>query len=326
MEKLIIDTDLGFDCDDGGVLVLANKLYRKKQIDILAVTHCVNRLEGAIAIKRINEYYGNNNIPVGVSDNYAFNVDNLFEEFFRKLNYSEGFNGFPFKPSFYKLLHAAFSAEELKADAGFPNSVDVIKEKLQTAEDKSVTLLCIGQLNDFANLIRSSYELMERKLKRAVVMCGNFLQEGRYYDDGELLWPGEFNIIMDIKSAKFVFNDNDLPIDVIDYNQGIDVLTGSGFIGREDDIVYKMYRSHGNGRECASWDPIAFLYACGMYGNFFNVSKQGRILVEEGGRTVFTEKPGKHRLVFVKPDKKSDVRNVINDLFGDREFAEIHNK
>ena len=324
MEKLIIDTDLGYDCDDGGVLVLANKLYKQKLIDILAITHCVNRTEGAMAIKRINEYYGNKNIPVGVSDDYAFDVDNLYDEFFKKFKYSEGFNGFSVKPSFYKLLHAAFSDEELQADTDFPNPEDLIKEKLQGVEDNSVILLCIGQLNDFAKLIKSSYELLNRKLKRAVVMCGNFLQAGKYYDDGELLWPGEFNIIIDIESAKFVFNNNDLPIDIIDYNQGIGVLTGSGFIGQEDNGVYKMYKSHGKGRECASWDPISFLYASGMYENLFNVSEYGKVLVEEGGRTVFNTKSGKHRLVSIKPEKKSEIRNIINNLFRDQSFTELH--
>ena len=91
MEKIIIDTDLGYDCDDSGTLVLANKLHSQKIIDVLAVTHCVNRNEGGMAIKHINSYYGNDEIPIGVSDNYAFNVDDFYEAFYKNLKYNENF-------------------------------------------------------------------------------------------------------------------------------------------------------------------------------------------------------------------------------------------
>ena len=53
--KIIIDTDLGFDCDDAGALAVANILQKKSVIDILAVTHSVNRAEGCDGIKLINK-------------------------------------------------------------------------------------------------------------------------------------------------------------------------------------------------------------------------------------------------------------------------------
>ena len=312
MEKIIIDTDLGFDCDDAGALALANYFHNKKEIDLITVTHCVNRIIGAVAIEKINGYYGNSNICVGISNGYAFNVDNLYEEIFLKLKYRDDFKGFSEKPSFYKLLNSFVTDEELNGKV-YQNSVKLILDKLKTAEDKSVTLVCIGQLNNFANLIKADKELAKRKLKKAVVMCGNFKQIGDYYDDGETLWHGEFNVIMDVKSAKEVISNTDMPIDFVDYNNGDDILTGDGLLGQEDNPVYKTYKIHGKGRECSSWDLVALLHATGLYSNLFVLSDCGSVKVVNKGRTEFNLGGGKHRLVAVKD--KSAIREEINRIF-----------
>ena len=94
-EKLIIDTDLGFDCDDAGALAIANKLKNEGKIDILAVTHSVNKKIGGEAINLINDSYGNADIPVGIAERYALNVDEFYEElqewnYFVTFTYSNG--------------------------------------------------------------------------------------------------------------------------------------------------------------------------------------------------------------------------------------------
>lgn len=312
MQNIIVDTDLGFDCDDAGALLLANYYHNQKDINLLAVTHCVNRIKGAVAIEKINDYYGNGDIQIGVSNDYAFNVDNLFEEFFLKLKYRDDFQGFNEKPSFYKLLNAVVLDEETKGKV-YNNAVELLIDKLKNAEDKSVTLVCIGQLNNFANLIKTDKELVKRKLKKAVVMCGNFKQDGDYYDDGETLWHGEFNVIMDVKSAKAVVSNSDLEIDFVDYNNGDDIVTGDGLIGQEDNPVYKMYKIHGRGRECSSWDLVALMCATGLYNGLFERSNSGTVEIINNGKTVFNVGGGKHRLITVKD--KLLVREEINKIF-----------
>lgn len=49
MRQLIIDTDLGFDCDDAGALAFANILHNEGAVSLLAITHSVNRQIGAAA-------------------------------------------------------------------------------------------------------------------------------------------------------------------------------------------------------------------------------------------------------------------------------------
>ncbi len=317
MENIIIDTDLGYDCDDGGALIIANKLHKQGRIRVAVMTHCVNSNEGAFAIKKINEYYGNSDIPIGVSDYYAFDVNLLYEEFFCKLKYRDDFAGFKEKPSFYKLLRGCFS-QEVSSKEKFVCSSDLILEDLEQAEDNSITLVCIGQLNTLAALIKKNHSLLKKKIKKAVVMCGNFAQTGDYFDDGETLWNGEFNVIMDIKSAQTVINESDIRIDFIDYNQGIDILTGDGLFNQTDNPVSKMYNIHGKGKECASWDPITVLYASGEYDYIFQATSMGKAFVNEHGKTTFSVGNGKHRLISIIPEKKNELRNLINDFFGNK--------
>lgn len=314
MLNIIIDTDLGYDCDDGGALIIANKLHKKNKINVLAITHCVNSIEGAMAIKKINDYYGNSDIPIGVSDNYAFDVNNLYEEIFMNFKHHDDFIGYAEKPSFYKLLRSSF--DDLSyCKENFPISYLQIVESLSEVEDNSAILVCIGQLNTFANLIKYNHTLLKKKLKKAVVMCGNFYQENDYFDDGETFWPGEFNVIMDLNSSKTVINHSEIPIDFIDYNQGVDILTGEGLIGQEDNPIYKMYKIHGKGKECSSWDPIAVLYATELYNDNFEVSPTGRVMVDNKGKTSFTIGEGVHRLVSIKDNMKQNIKNIINNFF-----------
>ena len=314
MIDIIIDTDLGYDCDDSGALVVANKLHAQKRMNLLAVTHCVNRNKGAFAIKKINEYYGNGDIPVGVSKGYAFEVERFYEEFFLKLKYRDDFAGFPEKPSFYKMLDGCFG-DSFSPDEPFAFSHEVIVEQLEIADDQSVTLVCIGQLNTFATLVKNYHELLKKKVKKAVVMCGNFAQDGEYFDDGETLWHGEFNVIMDLESARTVIEKAEIPIDFIDFHQGVDVLTGEGLSGQTDNPAYKMYQIHKKGRECPSWDPIAVVYASGEYGDLFSATPFGKVALDKRGRTTFCVGDGRHRLVSISAENKKKLRTVINDYF-----------
>lgn len=43
MVKIIIDTDIGSDCDDAGALALAHNLANEGKCQILAVTNCLSR-------------------------------------------------------------------------------------------------------------------------------------------------------------------------------------------------------------------------------------------------------------------------------------------
>lgn len=304
MEKIIIDTDLGFDCDDAGALAIANKLKNEGKIDILAVTHSVNKKIGCDAIKLINDYYGNPDIPVGGAARYALNVDEFYEEYYAKFHYAESFPGWVEKPTFYKILNS-LNLEKYKNEV-YRSAKEVIVDELEKSEDKGVTVLCIGQANNVADVLSENAALFNQKVKRIVIMCGNFNDYEYEYRLGDMYWKGEFNVILDVKSMQKLFANKDLPVYVLDFNQGFDVLSGEGLSMQKDNPVRAAYIAHkvGQSLDMPSWDIMALMFASGKFDDMFSLGKKGAVSVDDNGKTTFRQGNGDHCLIYRKSDQK----------------------
>ncbi len=313
MEKLIIDTDLGFDCDDAGALAIANKLHNDGKAEILAVTHSVNRKIGGDAIKLINGYYGNGNIPIGVADNYPIDVDNFYEEFYAKFHYAENFPGWSEKPTFYKILNAL--GLKNRGGSDYESAKSLIVRTLGKNEDKSVTIVCIGQAGNIAEVLKENEDLFLQKVKKVVVMCGNFADYDKEYLLGDMYWKGEFNVLLDISSTKKLFSVKNLPVYILDFRQGFDVLSGEGLRSETGNPVLAAYLAHGNGinLNLPSWDLMTVMFAGGMFGEMFSLSEKGSVSVDENGKTTFKTGSGEHRLIYRK-SSQSVFADTVNDL------------
>ena len=64
-KKIILDTDIGCDCDDTAAMAVLHELANEGKCEILAVTHCCKGPYYAGCIDAINRYYGREDIPVG---------------------------------------------------------------------------------------------------------------------------------------------------------------------------------------------------------------------------------------------------------------------
>ena len=320
--RLIIDTDLGFDCDDAGALALANLFQNGSILQIVSVTHSVNKQIGGRAVKAINEYYGNPNIPIGIAERYAIDVDCFFDEFYAKFEPADNFSGWKEKPSFYKLLKA-LKIEQYNQDVVFSTAREVIVKALMESPTHGTTFLCIGQANNLADMMDGtripgqnfSYrELLLEKTDKIVMMCGNFSNYGEKYLCGDLYWKGEFNVLLDIKSAQKVFTLSEVPIYVLDFNQGSEVLTGKGLKGQEKNPVYQMYRAfRGDSLASSSWDVLALLYASGKYTELFDCSKCGKVQIDNNGKSTFQVGGGSHYLIAL--NRPSHVYEEVIDHF-----------
>ena len=314
MENLIIDTDFGFDCDDAGALAVANILINEGKINIFAVTHSVNKKIGCDAIKLINDYYGNPDIPVGVAERYALNVDEFYEEFYSKFHYADGFPGWGEKPTFFKILNN-LNLKKYK-NVVYRPAKEVIIEKFNESDDKSVTVVCIGQANNIADVLETNGALFKKKVKRVVVMCGNFNDYDYEYRLGDMYWKGEFNVLLDIRSMQRLFAERDLPIYVLDFNQGFDVLSGASLQNQSDNPVKMAYFVHGNGINfnLPSWDIMTLMFASGEFNDMFSLGEKGSVSVDDNGKTTFRQGNGEHCLIYRKTEQKS-FADRINELF-----------
>lgn len=322
MVRLIIDTDLGFDCDDAGALALANLFQNRSILQIALVTHSVNKQIGGRAVKAINEYYGNPDIPIGIAERYAIDVDYFFEEFYANFESVDNFSGWEEKPSFYKLLNI-LKLEQHNEKFAFQTARDATVKALMESDDRGTTFLCIGQANNLADMMDESLipnhdfsykDLLCKKTDKIVMMCGNFLDYGEKYLCGDLYWRGEFNVLLDIESAQKVFDMSEVPIYVLDFNQGSEVLTGKGLKGQKDNPAYKMYKAfRGDSMVSSSWDVLALLYASGQYPELFDCSECGKVQIDNNGKSSFQVGEGNHYLITL--NQSHQIYEVLIEKF-----------
>lgn len=294
--NLILDTDLGCDCDDVSALVIANILHKENYVNMLCVTHSLNDIDGGRCIAYINRIYGNN-LKIGISDCSKIDAEQYLQRFVYKLR------------------------NEYDMDGKFQNSVSLIKEKLKESENGSVTIACIGQLNNLAKLLQDpeGANLLKTKTCAIVIMGGNFDDYGEAYEWKGGKYKAEFNIATDVESAQTVVSQTDLPLYFLDFNQGRDVFTGEVLQGLKKNPVARCYEMFGV-VERESWDPITVLYAGLGGGGMFKVSENGTVLIDEQGRTTFQSGNGNHRLVTAI--KKKDIKQQINEIL--KRISEVY--
>lgn len=277
MKDIIIDTDLGCDCDDAGALALAHLFYNFNIANILCETHCINNVSGCKLIDEINAYYGRK-FKVGMATQSKINAESYYNKFV------------------YEIVGRPDDGVKYAA------AEDVTTEALENAADGAVTLIYIGQLNNLATLLRRHYPLVKKKVEKIVIMGGCFAEYGEFYRHNNFSFRGEFNIETDIESAQEVVSYTDLELHFVDFTCGADVLTGKAFSRLENNIVKDIYRLNKTELR-ASWDLVAVLYAVEAKKEFFGVSECGKVEVTNTGKTLFTAGGGKHRYVSLKADE-----------------------
>ena len=73
--SIIVDTDIGPDCDDVGALVVLHKLAKKYDIPVLGIINCTSNPYGTGAIDVINNFCSNSDIPIGMYSKPGFLCD-----------------------------------------------------------------------------------------------------------------------------------------------------------------------------------------------------------------------------------------------------------
>lgn len=72
-EIVILDTDMGSDCDDVGALALLHEYANKGDTEILGVIYSSGAVPyGAGVIDAINRYYNHSDVPIGANYDTSF--------------------------------------------------------------------------------------------------------------------------------------------------------------------------------------------------------------------------------------------------------------
>lgn len=292
MADLIIDTDLGCDCDDAAALAVAHKLSDSGECVIRGVTHCTSELSGVNAIYAINRFYGREDIPLGIygpdglldslPEKYSRQVEERFGRRFESKNECE---------DAVRLLRRAY------AEASAP-----------------ITLTGVGPLAVISSFLLSGADDISDKSGVQLVRenGGDLVQMACRFD----VPSAEWNVEQDIGAARTVFEHWPGKLYVVPFETGENILTGKTLFERNtDDPVTLSYKVYLKGKaECrSSWDPCAVLFAVMRERRLWNVSRPGKISIDRYGVSTFTEGGGQHFTVSAaKPDEvQREIERLI---------------
>ena len=283
-KNILLDTDIGPDCDDAGALAVLNRYADRGACRILGIGHCTSNPYGAGAIDAICRFYGRPDVPIGTYQGAGF----LDGAEYRKYNQAvtERF------PNRYR-------------DRQPEDAVAMYRRILAEQEDKSVDFAAIGPLNNLAALLQSGadersplsgMELVRRKVRRLVMMAGIFrcsspmlCAQAEAVTGMKIEETPEFNVACDIPAARYVAAHWPTPKVYLGFEAGM-VETGPSQQENAADnpvaLAYALYTE--NGRRY-SWDLFTTEYATAENCPHYRLSAPGTVRFDEKGRTVWTE-------------------------------------
>ncbi len=248
-KAVILDTDMGPDCDDVGALVTLISYAKQYDFDILGVCHCTSNRSGVGTIDAVARYCNHPIENLGQWEHPGFLDDETCHK------YSDD-------------IAQRFSEKYANGTLAIAPSVEFYRRTLAAAPDDGVVVITIGMFNTLAALLDSApdqysplcgKELVEKKVSALVSMAA-ILPEGR-----------EFNVICDYKAAENVFANWPTKIYLSDFHIGWQILTGYDPADpRPDSPLYESSRLYTAGR-CtnSSYDLTAVQFAvlgkCELY-------------------------------------------------------------
>jgi inosine-uridine nucleoside N-ribohydrolase len=276
---LIFDTDIGNDVDDCLALAMLHSFESRGEIRIVAVTITKDNPWAPRLTSAINRFYGRPGIPIGM----VHNGKTKDEGYLRKT-----------------LEAGHYGYDEHAGDA-----VNLLRHSLQTQADGSVVIVQVGFSTNLAQLLDSSgdRDLVRRKVKRLVVMAGDFSGGGQ-----------EYNIKTDIPAARKLISEWPTPIFWSGFEVGRMIKYPARSIERDFGPpgtnpvadAYRTYKTMPYDRE--TWDLTAALYAVRPDDGYLSVSESGRVIVGADGRTTFhAEFGGRDRFLSVDEGQRTRI-------------------
>lgn len=298
MKKIILDTDLGGDCDDAAAIALVNKFHNKGLIDCKAILYSNSNKKAAETVDIIDRFYGNT-FPCGIYSQSEFLIE-----------YSGDFIG---------EVHAAF---EKKYPPGKIEDANALLYKTLMAEEGKFTVICIGQLRNIAVFLNSDFngiggkELFNKKVEKIVIMGGNFDQTEEIFTYCGVKLTGEYNFVTDISSVRTVIEKCTVPIYFCDVHIGLNELSLAYLSENYDDgnpvsMCYKLFVDGARN----SWDPLTVLFAIEQDERYF-VARSGWAYVDEKGRSLFKrDVRGRHYVVRYNNRTSREIVKYLEDKF-----------
>ena len=297
MKKLLIDTDIGIDCDDAMALAAAMALEKMGKASIEGVCTCTAR-------------EGSSGCVAAILNHYGFDRD-----------YAT-YRGEPLECDASN-VYAKGVRDTFKAKDSQEESVRFLRKKLANATEK-MTLVSLGPLSVIADLLTSQpddvsdlngVELVKEKADALYSMAGNFVNREKIYE-GRYEYFSEWNVCQNIPAAQTVVNLCPIPLVFCPFEVGVDVQTGET-IDRDSPVGVSIHMFHqaNKSERCvtrSSWDPLTVCLAANL--DWFNYSPYGKITIDDKGCAHFEGGEGLHRYVIERCDVQETAQK-LNELY-----------
>jgi len=258
-QKLIVDTDMGFDVDDVGAVCLANALHDAGKVELLAVVHDTGCNLGIGGVSAINNFYGHNDVVLGAwKGKFGSDCNQHYEG-------TSGQNQY-----LSKIINQM--GGPVKSSDGLMSGTDAYRKALAAAPDGSVNIASIGVTTNLADLLdtkgdsyspMSGYDLIKAKVAKIVFMDGGYnfgCAAGNIGPNHECYGTAQ-------RALKMPPN-----VRLVTSNKGAnpDIYTGAGLQNHHPDnspckVAYKDWccnpNGHGGDGGRLSWDPITVMIA-----------------------------------------------------------------
>lgn len=296
--KLIIDTDMGSDCDDVPAVALAAWMQKTGQAELLGVTHTSDNKNLYSYIDSVVRFYGGFDTEIAVCDGKVPEIGRISDEFIAKAT-----SGFDYR----------------KAPENNIGSAKLLRKLL--AKNKNVKIICIGPLNNIAALLKSEgdeysplcgKDLVAASVSEFAIMGGIF--DNKVYRFGNDVYDVEFNIKCDVEAASYVVENSPVPITFIEFELGNDVESFYKTVTSETDSPIRRSFELFGVKKRSSWDPITVLYTrYGLCGGIYKYSPWGKVSIDKDGRFTFVEGKGNHRYL-IENASKSEITDYVNSF------------
>jgi len=298
--RLILDTDMSGDADDAGALALLHALADQGECELLATV--TNRKDwsnaSAAAVDAINTYYGRPDIPIGTD--------------------KQGPTALQRTSPYAAALRDEFP-NDIGPDDKAPDALEVYRRVLAAQPDGSVTICSIGALSNLAELCRKQPELVRAKVRRLVIMGGEFPSSKK----------PETNIAAHIEAAQTVAAQWPGEIVWVGFEVGSALITGARLkqtppahpVRRAYELRRYQQRPSIEGGQ-PSYDQAAALFAVrGAEPQYWQVVSGGRVRVDANGLTSWEADPsGRHSYVKIACDPRQLAEAMELLMIAPRKF------
>ena len=297
VKKIVLDTDIGIDCDDAVALALLLEKHVKKECELILVTTCSTRDGATETVKAICNYY-NAQVDIGAMATPKLLCDDV--------------------NTYATAVKTKFCKSVDTVDA-----VKLLRKKLSSLTEK-VTFIAIGPLVNVRRFLesapdeisnKSGLELAREKIEALYVMGGSFTENYDILGKPKSELFAEWNILQDIKSAQMVTENFPNDIYFIPWEAGFEVYSNMGvgnnpvWYAMEQHAIYLGADINGYKRD--SWDPVTCLLATENCDDYFCFSPSGKVTIDNDGVTKFISCEGKSHILLLKKQYK-EIASVIN--------------